>query len=221
MPAASWYDSEAVRDGGFVAIEASAGLGGVKSLTRQRLLDAANRLFRANGYAATTAAAIAEDAGVTERTFFRYFPTKADVVVTNWQARRDALTRVLATSDALETFDVVRAGMHEFSEHVRIGIEAGHDSHILADRDAASAVLQVLLTVEQDLATEIAQHARRSTEDFEVRTAAYATVGVFRAALRAAVAVGEPARITALVDEGMHRLQPLYAKLDETPSPSG
>jgi AcrR family transcriptional regulator len=214
----------AFEDGLSMAVEVGEGFGGLKSeMTRQRLLDAANRLFRARGYAATTAAAIAEDAGVTERTFFRYFPTKADVLAANWQARRDALMRTLATSTAPDLIDVVRDGMHEFTEHVRIGIEAGHDSmlHLLADKDAASAVLQVLLSVEHDLANEIARHAHRSTEDFAVRTAAYATVGVFRAALRAAVDRGEPGCITALVDEGMHRLRPLYTGLDPTSSQSG
>ncbi len=206
-----------------MAVEADGGWGRKSQMTRQRLLDSANRLFRANGYAATTAAAIAEDAGVTERTFYRYFPAKADVLLTNWQRRRDVLNRVLVSSDAPDVIDVVRAAMHEFAEHVRIGIDAGLDTmlHVFTDQDAASAVLQVLLAVEHDLATEIARRADRSPEDFEVRTAAYATVGVFRASLRAVVARGDTASITAYVDEGMDRLRPLYADLDQTLSPSG
>jgi AcrR family transcriptional regulator len=203
-----------------MALDADVRRGRKSLMTRQRLLDSANRLFRANGYAATTAATIAEDAGVTERTFYRYFPTKADVLLTNWQRRRDVLNRVLVTSDASDVIDVVRAAMHEFAEHVRIGIDAGLDSmlHVFADSDASSAVLQVLLAVEQDLASELARRVGRSAEDFEVRTAAYATVGVFRASLRAAVAHGDTARITALVDEGIGQLRPLYAGLDQTPS---
>jgi hypothetical protein len=92
--------------------------------------------------------------------------------------------------------------------------------HVFTDQDAASAVLQVLLAVEHDLATEIARRGDRSPEDFEVRTAAYATVGVFRASLRAVVAHGDTASITAYVDEGMDRLKPLYADLDQALSPS-
>ena len=54
-----------------------------RDMTRQRLLDAANERFRATGYEHATAAMIAEDAGVTERTFFRYFPTKSAVLIAN------------------------------------------------------------------------------------------------------------------------------------------
>lgn len=198
-----------------MAVEVQARRGRKSDMTRQRLLDSANRLFRVNGYAATTAAAIAADAGVTERTFYRYFPAKADVLLTNWQRRRDALDRVLVTSDAPDVVDVVSAAMHEFAEHVRVGTDADDGMlHVFTDQEAASAVLQVLLAVEQDLAVEIARRAGRSSEDLGVRIAAYATVGVFRASLRAVVEDGDPAHITAFVDQGMDWLRPLYARLE-------
>jgi AcrR family transcriptional regulator len=49
--------------------------------TRAALLRAALELFDERGYESTTAAAIAERAGVTEMTFFRYFPSKDSVLV--------------------------------------------------------------------------------------------------------------------------------------------
>lgn len=51
--------------------------------TRARILDAALDLFELHGYDATTTAQIAEAAGVTPVTFFRHFPTKAAVVVSD------------------------------------------------------------------------------------------------------------------------------------------
>ena len=48
---------------------------------RTRLHGAALELFRERGYDRTTAAEIAGRAGVTERTFFRYFPDKREVFV--------------------------------------------------------------------------------------------------------------------------------------------
>lgn len=47
---------------------------------RMRLREAALTLFREHGYDATTTAQIAERAGVTERTFFRHFTDKREVL---------------------------------------------------------------------------------------------------------------------------------------------
>jgi AcrR family transcriptional regulator len=52
-----------------------------KLATRRALQDAAQRLFAERGYAGTTVQDIAEAAGVTERTFFRYFPDKGELLV--------------------------------------------------------------------------------------------------------------------------------------------
>jgi AcrR family transcriptional regulator len=52
-----------------------------KQATRQALQQAADRLFAEQGYAATTVRGIAEAAGVTERTFFRYFAGKEELII--------------------------------------------------------------------------------------------------------------------------------------------
>lgn len=51
-----------------------------KQATRQALQDAAAHLFADQGYEHTTVRDIAAAAGVTERTFFRYFESKEDLV---------------------------------------------------------------------------------------------------------------------------------------------
>jgi AcrR family transcriptional regulator len=50
------------------------------SRTRRALVDAALTLFAREGYETTTTEEIAEAAGVSPRTFFRYFPTKESVL---------------------------------------------------------------------------------------------------------------------------------------------
>jgi AcrR family transcriptional regulator len=52
-----------------------------KARTRSAIQAAALELFERNGYDATTVEQIAELAEVSESTFFRYFPTKEDVVL--------------------------------------------------------------------------------------------------------------------------------------------
>jgi AcrR family transcriptional regulator len=52
-----------------------------KLATRQALQHAADELFADRGYAATTVRDIAEAAGVTERTFFRYFASKEELIL--------------------------------------------------------------------------------------------------------------------------------------------
>ena len=47
-----------------------------KQATRTAVLEAAQRLFALHGYENTTVRAIADAAGVTERTFYRYFDGK-------------------------------------------------------------------------------------------------------------------------------------------------
>lgn len=57
--------------------------------TREALVHAAFELIESDGFAATTATDIAEKAGFTGRTFFRYFPTKEDVVFCPVESRFD------------------------------------------------------------------------------------------------------------------------------------
>lgn len=54
-----------------------------KAKTRAVIREHAMRLFVEQGYAATTVDQIAEAADVSQSTFFRYFPTKEDVVLSD------------------------------------------------------------------------------------------------------------------------------------------
>src|SRR5580692_9316282 len=72
-----------------------AGEGGLrarkKMRTRLAIEAAAVALFESKGYEATTVEEIAELAEVSPTTFFRYFPTKADVLLSDHGQRLPVL----------------------------------------------------------------------------------------------------------------------------------
>lgn len=71
-----------------------------KDDVRTRLQGAALELFGERGYDRTTAAEIAARAGVTERTFFRYFSDKREVLFDGEAVVRAALTASIADAPA-------------------------------------------------------------------------------------------------------------------------
>jgi AcrR family transcriptional regulator len=79
---------------------------------RGRLLDAAVELFTERGYDATTAAQIAERAGLTKTTLFRHFADKREILFQGQESlvvvARDGIESAPAQSDP---FDVLRAGV--------------------------------------------------------------------------------------------------------------
>ncbi|MDQ6790316.1 MAG: TetR family transcriptional regulator, partial [Candidatus Dormibacteraeota bacterium] len=63
---------------------------------RGRLEQAALALYAERGFEQTTVAEIAKRAGLTERTFFRYFADKREVLFSGAAALQELLARVVA-----------------------------------------------------------------------------------------------------------------------------
>ena len=83
---------------------------------RERLVVAAVDLFTEQGYDATAVTQIAERAGVTKSTFFRYFPDKREILV----AGQETLSRLLADGIAeapmgASPLEAVAAGLERVS----------------------------------------------------------------------------------------------------------
>src|SRR5437879_13599892 len=78
-----------------------------KQRTRETIARAAHELFAERGYHATTLPDIAEAADVSTRTIFAYFPSKEDILFSDFALMREALAQALAArpdgEDALET----------------------------------------------------------------------------------------------------------------------
>jgi AcrR family transcriptional regulator len=83
---------------------------------RERLVAAAVDLFTEQGYDATTVAQIADRAGTTKSTFFRYFPDKRELLV----AGQETLSRLLAEGiaeapEGASPLEAVAAGLERAS----------------------------------------------------------------------------------------------------------
>jgi AcrR family transcriptional regulator len=79
--------------------------------SRRRLQDAATELYAERGFAETTVAAVAERAGLTERTFFRHFADKREVLFGNEDDLRDRLVEAVGATSAGSVRDAIMAGL--------------------------------------------------------------------------------------------------------------
>lgn len=95
---------------------------------RGRLAKAALGLYAEQGFDQTTVAEIAARAGLTERTFFRHFADKREVLFYGMEMARDLLARAVADAPAAATpmdavgaaLEAVSAVLQENPERVRL-----------------------------------------------------------------------------------------------------
>lgn len=84
---------------------------------RDRLRAAAMDLYVSRGFEGTTAADIAEAAGLTERTFFRHFTDKREVIFAGQEVlEQSLLAGVTAAPADAAPFEVVAAALSEAAE---------------------------------------------------------------------------------------------------------
>lgn len=79
---------------------------------RTRISAAAFELFAARGYEATTVDAIADQAGVARRTFFRYFKSKDDVIFPDHDGMLARAQHMLDATHGVGGFEAIRDVLH-------------------------------------------------------------------------------------------------------------
>jgi AcrR family transcriptional regulator len=131
-----------------------------KQRTRETIARAAHELFAERGYHATTLPDIAEAADVSTRTIFSYFPSKEDILFSDFPLMKEALAQALAErpegEDALETVRQFILSAHkietsELDERLRFCIES--DETLRSHLRARIAQLEELIApaIAQDL----------------------------------------------------------------------
>ena len=153
------------------AISYDGAVGRWEPNARGRLGEAAVELFRERGYARTTVEEIAARAGLTERTFFRYFADKREVLFSGSAALERAIAD--AVSAAPETASPLAA--------------------VAAGLEAAAALLPLRRKQAKERRSMIAAHAElRERELIKLTSLAAAVAGALRAR-----GVAEPAATLA------------------------
>ena len=171
-----------------------------KAQTKQAIQEHALRLFAEQGFDSTTVKQIAEAAGVSHMTFFRYFPTKEDVVLSDeYDPMLEQLIKARPADEAV--VDAVQAAISEAFRLV-----------YTADRDTIRSRVQLLLSTpalrarlwENQLATQgMFERALRGrgTDPFEVRVLAAACLAALTVAITAWAESPDTTELPELIDE--------------------
>jgi TetR/AcrR family transcriptional regulator, regulator of mycofactocin system len=115
-----------VTDVGYQADAAPRGKGRPPSTSHAMLEEIGIRLFTERGYDETSIDDIAAAAGIGRRTFFHYFPSKADLVWGDFEGELDRMRGCLAALDpGLPMMEAVRQAVIDFNR-LRPEQEAQH-----------------------------------------------------------------------------------------------
>ncbi len=151
-----------------------------KAKTRETICRHAMRLFREQGYSATTVDQIAEAAEISQTTFFRYFPTKEDVVLQDdydpvfveaLRSQPPELNPVGALRAALRTVAAGMSGTQADGERER------HEL-IVSVPELRARMLEEFIATVRRIGDVMAERLGRPADDFAVRNLAGAITGV-------------------------------------------
>jgi AcrR family transcriptional regulator len=179
-----------------------------KARTRASIREHALRLFREQGYAETTVEQIAEAAEVSPSTFFRYFPTKEDVVLQD-DFDPIAIERFEAQPPGLSPIAALRAAMREAFDVApaeQVGLWRELNELATSVPELRARALDDWLRSMNMIAGLMAKRLGRDPDDLGVRILAGAVLGVGISVMM--TALGDPsADIMELMDEGLAMLE--------------
>lgn len=154
--------------------------------THDALRQAALKSFARKGFANVTVTELARAAGVTERTFFRHFPTKEAVLFQDYETQLEWLADALAERPASESlFDAVLAGVASYPHDLEVVRQAATARTELISAERIAGHLRV---VQASFATVLTDFVRaRNSELPDIDLVAEVAGSTLAAALVVAV----------------------------------
>jgi len=179
-----------------------------KARTRAAIQRHALRLFREQGYDTTSVSQIAEAAEVSESTFFRYFPTKEDVVL--WDEYDPRIVEVFHAQPAeLSPIAALRAAVRDVLAQLSEAQRADQRERValmLSVPPLRAMLVDQIRGPMRLLEEVVAERVGRKPDDPRVRVVAGAVLGVGLAVMFA-WAEDPEADMVALIDDAMARLE--------------
>jgi AcrR family transcriptional regulator len=192
------------------AKDALAGLRERKKLqTREAIVTAALDLFDRQGYDATTVEEIAAAADVSPRTFFRYFDSKAELVMEPKEEREGFAVRLASRPADEGPIEALRQVLHqELLAYLSDGPIGVRKMRCMLGTASLQATARDHFNEHQaELAEEFARRLDRSPDDLapQVMAAAVGNV-VWTVATRWVAEDSPPERLVAMIDEALDLL---------------
>jgi AcrR family transcriptional regulator len=178
--------------------------------SRGRLVEAALALYGERGFDSTTVEEIARRAGLTERTFFRHFADKREVLFAGGSAMEEALVSAVASApDSVAPLDAVGAGLEA----------AGA---LLPDRETASRRQSVIAANAELRERELIKYAslsaalagtlrERGLDEPAATLTAELAMAVFRVAFERWIGGADEREFPALVRESLDQVRAVTA----------
>jgi AcrR family transcriptional regulator len=158
-----------------------------RELTRRALIEAAIKRFADSGISGTTVTDIAGDVGVTERTFYRHFASKEEVLFADYDDHIEWFRRALEVRPRGEPItQSVRVAMNAFPMDHRIVTET---ARLRSSELSEQQIAVHMQRVQALLGAEIERHLRATTVNLpEDELRAVVTAAMIAAAVFAAMA---------------------------------
>jgi AcrR family transcriptional regulator len=176
---------------------------------RSRLQEAAMDLYSERGFEQTTVAEIASRAGLTERTFFRYFADKREVLFWGSGSLQDLMVSTLAaTPDSVPPIDAVGGAVEAAGQFFDRSYSRRRQAVIVANTELQERELIKLSTLAAALGDTL---RKRGIKDPAAGLTAEAGIAVFKIAFERWIDDADQADFAQHVRESLLELKAVTA----------